>query len=71
MLYGRPQSMARGGGGMRSPEELANAMKEKLKTRGARGFIGLLQGLDEEQLEYKGLVHGRARLVKRLQAMVE
>ncbi len=37
----------------------------------ARGFIGLLQGLDEEQLEYKGLVDGRARLVKRLQAMVE
>lgn len=43
-LYGRPvtASSAKGGaGGMRSPEELAEAMKQKLATRGARGFIGL------------------------------
>ena len=43
-LYGKPMSSGAtgaGAGGMRSPEELATAMREKLKTRGARGFIGL------------------------------
>lgn len=30
-----------GGGGMRSADELAGLMRDKLKTRGARGFIGL------------------------------
>jgi len=41
-LYGRPntaQSQARAGA--RSPEELAESLRNKLISRGARGFIGL------------------------------
>lgn len=30
-----------GGGGARAPEELAEVMRQKLASRGARGFVGL------------------------------
>lgn len=42
-LYGRPLSAAVGGArsGVRSPEELSEALRSKLVSRGARGFIGL------------------------------
>lgn len=38
-LYARP--MTSGGNANRGPEELAEALKTKLVSRGARGFIGL------------------------------
>jgi Ca2+-binding EF-hand superfamily protein len=42
-LYGRPMtaSSTGGNGGARAPEELAEAMRQKLASRGARGFVGL------------------------------
>lgn len=41
-LYGRPMTASSAGGGAaRSPEELAEAMRQKLASRGARGFVGL------------------------------
>jgi len=44
-LYGRPVTAGGAGSGgkpgVRSPEELAEALRKKLVSRGARGFIGL------------------------------
>lgn len=40
-LFGRPQTASASKMGNRSPEELAEALRAKLVTRGARGFIGL------------------------------
>lgn len=41
-LYGRPMTASsQGRSGNRSPEELAEILRQKLISRGARGFIGL------------------------------
>lgn len=40
-LYGRPQSAAPVNKGNKTPEELAGMLKDKLVSRGSRGFIGL------------------------------
>lgn len=42
-LYGRPNTAAsdQATRGARAPEELAEALKQKLVSRGSRGFIGL------------------------------
>jgi len=40
-LYGRPASAAQGKAAARSPEELAEVLRQKLVSRGGRGFIGL------------------------------
>ena len=44
VLYDRPKTSSGGYGGkdgVRSPEELAEALRNKLVSRGSRGFIGL------------------------------
>jgi Ca2+-binding EF-hand superfamily protein len=40
-LYARPATATSQGRGPRSPEELAEVLRTKLVSRGARGFIGL------------------------------
>lgn len=40
-LYQRPQTAASGKSGIRTAEELSEALRAKLVSRGARGFIGL------------------------------
>jgi Ca2+-binding EF-hand superfamily protein len=41
-LYGKPKTASSGGNsGPRSPDDLAEALRTKLISRGARGFIGL------------------------------
>ncbi len=42
MLFARPQTSGSAASrGARSPEELAEVLRNKLVSRGARGFIGL------------------------------
>jgi len=40
-LYGRPMTASSNKSQVRGPEELAELMRQKLVSRGARGFIGL------------------------------